>query len=232
MDNNTPDNIYDQYGFEAGCGTLLPNGKAIIFGATKYNEIYTPTGHATPGTWAAGANFPTIGGTQVCQPDAPGAMMVNGHELLAVSPIGTSGNDEFRNPVYFIEYNYVTNTFAQVTSTIPTVGTDSIAGNSCYQMNMLDLPDGTVLVSIDQANNSKQYWIYTPGSAAIAQGKPTINSVYESSCGVYKATGKLFNGISEGASEGDDWQMSTNYPLIRLTNGTNVYYATTSNWRM
>jgi len=42
---------------------------------------------------------------------------------------------------------------------------------------------------------------------------------------VYKATGKLFNGISEGAGFGDDWQMETNYPIIRISNGTNTYYA-------
>jgi hypothetical protein len=43
-------------------------------------------------------------------------------------------------------------------------------------------------------------------------------------------TGKLFNGISEGAAYGDDWQTESNYPIIRLFSGQNVYYARTSNW--
>jgi hypothetical protein len=43
-------------------------------------------------------------------------------------------------------------------------------------------------------------------------------------------TGTLFNGISEGASYGDDWQMATNYPIVRLTSGANVYYVRTSEW--
>lgn len=229
-DATVPVSLYDTYGEEAGCGCMLPNGKAIFFGATKYNAIYTPTGHPTMGSWSAAANFPTINGTQVGQPDASGAMMVNGHILLAVSPVGTSNADEFRSPTYFVEYDYTTNTFTQVTATIPGQGCDSLAGVGAYMTNMLALPDGNILVSIDQTNISKQYYIYTPGSAAIAAGKPTINSILPDGCPNYKITGKLFNGISEGAAYGDDWQMSTNYPLVRLSNGTDVYYAKTTNW--
>jgi hypothetical protein len=229
-DATVPVSLYDTYGEESGPGFLLPNGKAVFFGATKNNAIYTPTGTASPGSWASAATFPTIGGVQVGQTDASGCMMVNGHILLAVSPIGTSANDEFRNPVYFLEYNYSTNTFTQVTSTLPGIGADSIAGASCFLTNMLALPDGTVLFSLDQTTISNEYFVYTPGSAAIPQGKPTISSIIPDGCPNFKVTGKLFNGISEGGAYGDDWQMSTNYPLVRLTNGTNVYYCKTTNW--
>ncbi len=233
VDAMTPTNIYDKYGFESGGGVLLPNGKAIFFGATQYNVIYTPSGNSrTRGTWASAANFPTIGSSVVAQPDAPLAMMVNGHILLAVSPVGTSASNEFLTPAYFLEYDYTTNAFTQVTSTIPGIGADDLAGVLCQQASFLDLPDGTVLMGINQDGNtvSKEYWVYTPGSAAIAQGKPTINSIIPDGCPNYKITGKLFNGISEGTGFGDDQQNSTNYPLVRLTNGTNVYYAKTTNW--
>ena len=41
----------------------------------------------------------------------------------------------------------------------------------------------------------------------------------------------MLNGISEGANYGDDVQMDSNYPLVRLTDGSgNVYYARTYNW--
>jgi hypothetical protein len=44
-------------------------------------------------------------------------------------------------------------------------------------------------------------------------------------------TGTLLNGISEGAAYGDDAQMNSNYPLVRLTNSAgNVYYERTYNW--
>lgn len=229
-DANTPNNMYDTYGDEAGCALNLPNGKAIFFGSTKYNNIYTPSGNSrTAGTWAAAADMPTISGTLVGQVDAPGAMMVNGHILLGVSPENSSNNDQFRAPIWYIEYDYTTNTFTQVTSVIPGLSADSVAGVPCNFTVFLDLPDGGVLMAINQ-EGSTQYWEYTPGSGPIAEGKPTLNSVTEISCGTYRATGKLFNGISEGASFGDDWQMATNYPLIRITNGTNTYYAKTTNW--
>jgi hypothetical protein len=229
-DANVTNSIYDNYGEESGCGLMLPNGKAIFFGATQNNAIYTPSGNTNDGTWAAAASFPTINGSLVGQPDAPGAMMINGHILLAVSPIGTSNADEFRSPIYFVEYDYTTNAFTQVTSIITGLGADSIAGGISQQMSFLDLPDGNVLVSLNQTSISNEYWIYTPGSGPIPQGKPTINSILPDGCPNYKVTGKLFNGISEGASFGDDWQMATNYPLVRLSNGTNVYYAKTTNW--
>ncbi len=225
-----PGNLYDPYGEEAGPAFLLPNGQALFTGATGFNAIYTPSGNTTPGTWAVADSFPIINGLRMCTPDASGAMMVNGHILMAVSPLGTSANDEFRHPTYFVEYDYTTNTFTQVTSPVPGFGTDSIPGMACYQTQMLDLPDGNVLLSVCETNHSKQYYVYTPGSPPIPEGKPTIDNVIHISCNNYYITGKLFNGISEGAEFGDDWQMETNYPLVRLTNGTNVYYARTSNW--
>lgn len=236
-DANTPNNMYDPYGEEAGCAIMLPNGKAIFFGSTKYNNIYTPTGTATPGTWAAAANLPlipSVGGVQTGQVDAPGCMMVNGHILLGVSPGNSSAGDQFRSPLWWIEYDYTTNTFTQVTSVIPGLGADSVAGVPSNFGQLLQLPDGNVLMSICQEshapNISNEYWIYTPGSGPIAAGKPTLTTILPDGCPNYKFTGKLFNGISEGAGFGDDWQMSTNYPLVRFFNGTNVWYAKTTNW--
>jgi len=221
-------NLYDPSGEEAGGSFMLPNGKAVFFGATNYNAIYTPSGNSNPGTWSSASSFPMINGYYVGQPDASSAMMVNGHILCAVSPINSPGG-EFSSPCYFLEYDYTTNTFTQVKAVIPGFGGDSLPVAS-YQTNMIDLPDGNVLVSNFQQNFSNQYYIYTPGSAAIPQGKPTINNILVSNCNNYSITGKLFNGISEGASYGDDWQMETNYPIVRLTNGTKVYYARTTNW--
>ncbi len=211
---------------EAGPGLMLPNGNAIFFGATPANVFYTPSGNSSPGTWSMADSFPVIAGTPMGMSDAPAAMMVNGKILCSIAP----NTNAFAPPTYFVEYDYTTNTFARVNAPIPITGGDSIPIPS-YQTQMLDLPDGTVLLSISQSSSySTSYMIYTPGSGPIPQGKPTINAVVPQNCNNYLITGKLFNGISEGAAYGDDWQMATNYPLVRLTNGTNVYYATTSNW--
>jgi hypothetical protein len=234
-DDTVPVNLYDVYGEEAGAAMMLPNGKAIFFGASGHNAIYTPSGDTSPGVWTVAADFPKIGAVQVAQVDAPAAMMVNGRILCAASPLGISANDEFRDPVYFFEYDYTTNTFTQVTSILPGLGCDSLPGTTCSQINMLDLPDGNVLVAIDQTTQLRgpplpiQYYIYQPGSGPIAAGIPTLSNVYQANCNYY-ITGTLFNGISEGAAYGDDWEMETNYPIVRLTIGTRVYYARTSYW--
>jgi len=232
MDSNVPDSIFDAYGGESGCALMLPNGKAIFFGAEIHNAIYTPSGDSNPGRWAVADSFPTIGTNPVGQTDAPGAMMVNGHILLSVAPVGNGPNNEFRNPAYFLEYNYLTDSFTQVTSIIPGMGADSIAGNTCSNVTFLDLPDGNVLMVCSQNDtNSMQYYVYTPGSGPIPQGKPTIDHIIPQTYPYYKITGKLFNGISEGAAFGDDLQMSSNYPLVRLKSSTGrVYYCKTTNW--
>src|SRR6185369_9121036 len=75
-----------------------------------------------------------------------------------------------------------------------------------------------------------QYYVYVPDGSPLAAGKPTVSTVIQTNCTSYMATGTLFNGISEGAGYGDDWQMASNYPIVRLTNGANVYYARTYDW--
>jgi hypothetical protein len=228
LDDTVPGNLYDPYGEEAGCAFVLPTGNSIFFGATPFNAFYAPTGNTNPGLWTAADSFPVIQGTYMGMPDAPGDMMVNGHILLACSPIGTS-SDEFNYPCYFVEYDYTTNTFTQVKAPIPILGGDSLSA-ACYQTNFINLPDGTVLMTEYQQSYGNQFFVYTPGSGPIPQGKPTINNITETTCDTFRITGKLFNGISEGAAYGDDWQMETNYPIVRLTNGTRVWYAKTMNW--
>jgi hypothetical protein len=92
---------------------------------------------------------------------------------------------------------------------------------------MLDLPDGNVLYS---RQSSSQYYIYTPSGQPVVSGKPTISTITPITCSEYSITGTKFNGISQGATYGDDWQMNSNYPLVRLKSGSNVYYARTYNW--
>ncbi|MEO5571043.1 MAG: T9SS type A sorting domain-containing protein [Bacteroidia bacterium] len=218
-DGTVPVALYDPWGLETGGAVLLPDGRAFFIGSLANTAYYTPSGNSSPGTWAAG---PTIPGSHGA-PDAAAAMMVNGKVLCALSPVPTSGN-HFPTPTSFYEFDYVSNSFTQVNAP----GGGLTRNISCYEANMLDLPDGSVLYS---EQNNDQYYIYTPGGTPLAAGKPTINNISSIGCNnLYTITGTKFNGISQGATYGDDWQMSTNYPVIRLTSGTNVYYARTFNW--
>ena len=210
--------LFDPYGSEAGAGFTLPDGRVFFIGSLPNTLYYTPSGTTAPGTWTTGPNIPLSLGAA----DAASAMMVNGHILLAVSPTPTSAN-HFPSPTHYYEFDYTTNTFTAVGA--PGGGTTT--PNACYISNMLDLPDGNVLFC-NQGDD--QYYLYTPGSAPLAAGKPTISTVNRQNCDTFQVTGTLFNGITEGAAYGDDWQEETNYPIVRLNSTTNTYYATTYNW--
>ncbi len=213
-----PVSLYDPYGYEAGAAFLLPDARVFFLGSTGHTAYYTPSGSTANGTWTAGPDIPDGQGT----PDAAAAMMVNGKILCAVSPIPTSDN-HFPSPTSFYEFDYLTNSFTQVGA--PGGGTTN--NNPSFPTMMLDLPDGTVLFA---NQSSTQFYVYTPNGVPLASGKPVINDVTLTSCATYRITGTGFNGISEGAAYGDDAQMATNYPIVRLTSGSNVYYCRTTNW--
>jgi fibronectin type 3 domain-containing protein len=214
-DNNVPVAVFG-YGGELGPLIALPNGKAFQIGATPNTAIYTPGGSLTSaGTWVAGAVMPNNEGAV----DAPAAMMNNGNILLAIGP-----DTGFNGPTSFYEYNYLSNSFTEVTGPY---GTD---GNPPFVETMLDLPDGTVLFFDGQGTTS--LYVYKPAGTPLAQGQPAISSLTQNTDGTYHLTGVGLNGITGGAAYGDDWQMDTSYPLVRLTNNSSsfVYYARTRNW--
>jgi len=218
-DANVPVQLYQPGYDESGAAFLLPNGNLFFIGGLDSTAIYIPSGDTNHGTWIKGPIMPSYGSSgQLGSWDAAAAMMPNGKILCILS--ATVGENP---PFYFYEFDYITNTFTQVGSP---GGGDSVASFLYFTM-MLDLPDGTVLYALADSN---RFYVYTPGSPAIPEGKPTIDNIDNSNCPTYKITGKGFNGICEGAAFGDDWQMATNYPIIRMTNGTDVYYARTTHW--
>ncbi len=217
-DATVPVSLYDPYGLETGGAVLLPDGRAFFIGSLANTALYTPSGNNNPGTWIAG---PSVSGHGA--PDAAAAMMGNGKVLCALSPVPTSGN-HFPTPTSFYEYDPTGNSFTQVNAP----GGGLTRNISSYEATMLNLPDGKILYA-EQDND--QYYIYTPAGTPLASWKPVINTIAQINCtNLYTITGTKFNGISEGATYGDDWQMATNYPVIRLTSGNNVYYARTFNW--
>ena len=219
VDDTLPIQLYDDFQSEMGPGFLLPDGRAFMIGGVDHTLYYTPSGSISPGSWAAGPNIPM----GLASTDGAGSMMPNGKILLALAPQDQDTANVYLSPTYFYEFNYLTNTFTHVLSP---GGFDSL-NIATYVTNMLNLPDGTILYS---TQGDDQYYIYDPGGTQLAAGKPTIAAVSPVSCDIYTIRGTLFNGISEGAGYGDDWQMATNYPIVRLTQGPNAYYARTFNW--
>ncbi len=212
-DATVPVSLYTESLGELGAAFLLPDGRAFFLGGTGQTAFYTPTGTTNAGAWSVGPVIP--GGFGIN--DAAAAMMVNGKILCAVGSATT-----YDAPTFFYEFDYLANSFTSVNG--PTGTIDNVAP---FQTMMLDLPDGTVLYS----DFGSSLYVYQPTGAPLASGKPVINNISQNADGSYHLVGTLLNGISEGAAYGDDAQMNSNYPLIRLTDSAgHVHYARTYNW--
>lgn len=219
-DNSLPVALYDDLA-ELGAGYLLPNGNVFYMGATTNTAIYTPGSTATSaGTWTVGPAM-VFGANELGQVDAPSAMLADGNILCALGPIGG-----YNSPTYFYEYDYRANSFTQVTAP----GGGTTFDSPPFATSMLDLPDGSVLFIGGQ--NTTALFVYTPSGTPLAAGRPAIDAITENMDGSYQLTGTNLTGISQGAAYGDDEQMNSNYPLVRMTNAAsgNVYYARTFNW--
>ena len=95
------------------------------------------------------SDIPNAQGT----PDAPAAMMVNGKILCAVSPVPTVSN-HFPSPTSYYEFDYSSNSFTRINAP----GGGLTSNVPCYYANMVDLPDGNVLYSLQ---NSNIFYVYT-----------------------------------------------------------------------
>jgi hypothetical protein len=95
---------------------------------------------------------------------------------------------------------------------------------------MLVLPTGQILFT----DGTKTAQAYTAAGTYQSAWQPTISSV--ASTLTHGSTnnsisGTQFNGLSQGAAYGDDAQMATNYPLVRITNNASghIVYCKTHN---
>ena len=93
------------------------------------------------------------------------------------------------------------------------------AGYNCLMV----LPTGQILIGGGEVYNSK-------GTYQTAW-QPTISSVPSSvnRGSTYQISGTQFNGMSQANAFGDEYQTSTNYPLVQITNNktNDVFYART-----
>jgi hypothetical protein len=209
---------------ELGPAMLLPNGKVFFIGANGNTAVYTPPPPAPPngtGSWTQGPTIPGGLGAN----DAPAAMLPNGHVFFAAgaTPNLLGGN------VNFFDFDPTANT-------ITPVGTPWTSSNvNVFDTFMLVLPTGQVLVSAYTS-----LYVYSPDGGPDPAWQPVINNI-TSNGNNFTLTGTQLNGLSEGASYGDDAQMASNYPIVQLTDtrpttlplGVQfypVYYAQTSNW--
>jgi hypothetical protein len=183
---------------EIGPGMTLMDGRAFIVGSLPHSAIYTP--NSTPGvagTWAAGPDTPRFAGRDMVMADAPAAMLPNGNVLCAMA-------DYWTPPVRFYAFDGTSFTRR------PDPGNN---GGTPYDGRMLVLPTGEILYS------NGTIYLFTSGGGPDPSWRPTISSVSTDLLpGTdYVLTGTQLNGLSTANSYGDECNVSTNYPLVRLT---------------
>jgi Divergent InlB B-repeat domain/PASTA domain len=199
---------------EIGPQMLMYNGDVFVEGGIDATSLYDT---ATE-TWSSGPTFPVVGGQEQDAEDSGAALLPDGNVLLASRTDEPAANGVLV-PTHFFLFDGTS--FTQVADTAT-----SANGGLNY---MLLLPTGQVLFNeIGPAG----FEIYTdPGSPNPADA-PVI-SIYPSQLAAgdtYQLVGTQLNGLSDGAAFGDDYQPSTDFPLVKITNdGTgDVAYARTS----
>jgi len=193
-----------------GPAVLRPHGSVFATGANGCGAGHTSI--FKNGTWTPGPDFPN--GLDIA--DGPAAVLPDGNVLLDTSPgvfnIGTS----------FFEWDG--------TTLNPTTAPLNAAGNSSFNGNMLVLPTGQILFT----DTSSVVQVYTPAGSPCAGCAPTVTSVSSTLTHGSKGNvirGTQFNGLSFGATYGDDSQNATNFPLVRITDdASHVVYCTTHGW--
>jgi hypothetical protein len=204
-------------GDEMGGATLLPDGRAWFVGVNGHTAFYTPS----TDTWAAGPDLP---GGQMAD-DAPLCMMPNGHVLLAADGPGTALKGTHTH-IYDFDPSFLStniNPFTQVD--VP--GLD-LSGVPAFTCRMLALPSGQVLFTANYADDN--LYVYTPFGLPNDAWRPTITGISMRSgfslAPEFELTGTQLNGISAGASYGDDAEMDSNYPIVSYTDSAgHVRYA-------
>ena len=216
---STPVELVQASSIEIGPALLLPDGRVFAVGATGMTAIYTPPGNSTgTGSWAAGPSFPAdTMGRLLKAKDAPGCLLPNGRVLCVAGPAADGAND-YPNPTMFFEFDGVN--LNRVTDP-PNANTFGFTGR------MLLLPTGEVLY----AAGTPAMYAYQPDPGGLAAWKPTVTACpTDLHPGVsYTLSGTQLNGLSQAVSYGDDAQMATNYPLVRLRNpatGSIIYCRT------
>ena len=201
---------------EIGAAVLSPLGWVFAVGGTANTGVY----NISTGTWSAGPTVPN----SYAQEDGPAVILPSGNVLIMVGPGGnaTEESECYLGPSVFYEFNGSTLTSVPAPTNAP--------NDATYVGRLVALPNGQVLFT----DGSKTAEVYTAAGTYQSAWEPTISTVSATlaSASTNNAiSGTQFNGLSQGGAYGDDAQMATNYPLVRITNTAsgNVVYAKTHN---
>ncbi len=184
--------------FEVGPAVLRPDGTVFATGANSCAAGHSAIYNSSTRRWSAGPDFPN--GLDIA--DGPAALEPDGKVIMMASP------GIYNTPSTFLEWN------GRSLSVIS--GPPNAAIDSSFYGHFLELPSGQLLFT-DFSNDVE---VFTPAGTYEAAWQPVITSTPKA---LYRGkghtiSGTQFNGLSQGAAYGDDFQDATNYPLVRLVN--------------
>jgi hypothetical protein len=189
---------------EIGPAILMPDGRVFCIGASGHTAVYD----IKTGSWMAGPDITDSSGNLLRAFDAPAVLLPNGRVLFVVGPVVTSGVDAgwAGFPISFFEFDGTSLHSAPAPTNAPQTLT--------YNCRLLLLPTGQVLYS----NCTSDLEIFTPGGTPHHDWRPHVTHVPKTirRGRSYRLRGRQLNGLSQANAYGDDAQMATNYPLIRL----------------
>lgn len=197
--------------YELGPAVLMPNGTVFYTGASSCAAGKTATYDWSTGVWTPQSPFPNGDAAN----DAPASIETNGNVIVMASPY----NGVFSSPSNFYEWNGTTlNSFPSP---------PNAANDPSFVGHLLVLPTGQIMFT----DFSTDVEILTTAGTYQSSWQPTITSSPATLTPgtTYSITGTQFNGLSQGAAYGDDFQDATNYPLVKLVHNSTgyVYYAKT-----
>jgi hypothetical protein len=207
--------LEDPVSQEVGPFVLRPDGTVFASGATPAGTPgHTAIYNTKTKKWAKGPDFPKVNGVALACDDAPAALEINGNVIVMTSP------PVFNTGAVFFEWNG--------TKLTKIAGPPNASIDGAYFGHFLELPTGQLLFT----DFSTDVELFTPKGTFNNAWEPVITSVPSTITHgkTYVVKGTQLSGLSNGAAYGDDFQDSTNYALVRITNtaSNHVFYAKTT----
>jgi hypothetical protein len=235
--SGTLNGIASPFGADDAPGAILPNGH-VIFAADAGASQFTSSGNITAGSsvitgipstalfqvfWSvSGTGIPA--GAYILSVDSASQATISTPATTTTSSDAITWGGTFSNPTELFEFDPVMNTIHQITSALPD---GNLPFEGSYPTRMLILPTGQLVFS----DSSSQLWVYTSDDGPNPFMRPVVTHVNYQGGGKFRLSGLQLDGQSSGAAYGDDDQMDSNYPIIRMLDSHgNVLYARTSNW--
>jgi Kelch motif len=233
------------FGADDAPGAILPNGHVLLAGdagpaisdtgttgnTTELSNIITniPSTALFQVGWsvadADGSNTVIPQFATIASIDSPTQITISDNATVTRTGVQLRVGGTFSSPTQLFDFNPAG---AGSISPLAAAYPGDLSAIGAFLTRMVVLPTGQVLFGVATTD---QIYVYTPDGSASPTLRPVVSSIAYNGSGKFTLTGRQLDGQSAGADYGDDVQMDSNYPILRLVNSSGkVFYCVTSNW--